>query len=1413
MVATRRGARTGPADEVQTEDASLTLRKKPVRRATASTTAKTAASAPKTRATRATKATKLAEVVEPEQEDGEDELQITEEAPKPVTTRATRAKKAETVAPESSRQTRTTKPAPAPLPKRSTRTAAAKPAEEPQETQQAPVAGTKPTLVAKPARQTRAKTPAAQSPLSPKKITQVSRVRTRGTNSTEEEKVKPATRTRAATTARQPRTTRKRAVSDENAEVADQRPADVEEVEDAIVEIPSLPPKVISPRKSSPQKEMADENTDHMSSGEKTPSETPGMSFEQPKDYSEDRKDAADLEGTDRENETADNSASDDELCGPKTPMRRVQRAQLQPLRSTPKTAGSNYLDVPLHTPPRRIGANGPTGATPQTQKPFNQPAAPESAIRPMTVARADNRSFVFRKLEDGLTAIPEANAPKPMLEEHEEEHVGEHDEEHDEEHGEEHEAEVNVEVEEQEGAATPILEKEHHSASEESEAEDGGFSQMEENGAHMEQSDPDPDETIVVDGIEEGGHSDVDMEDSPTVQPPVSSYEVEESMVDVDSSVMEPPTPGYELNDDTMDMDPPVASYELDLDGSVIIHSRGGSSDAEEDSEDDEVDENDFTEFGLKTPRPQTIPWQNIREDTTIPVDFDLHFADVRTPARTGNGFILDNTASFSGMQLDNTFDFSTLERPIEGGQARDPTMNLNDFIDMGALAEPTLQSGAFADVMQDVGSKEQRDGSILDASEVTNDTVIVTRDESPMASPTAPSYEHEQASHSPVTASTPNVEMFQDSPIQTSTPRMETAALTTTPSQHSADVLEEVDEELVPHYALPTLSSRRKSLPALGSQTPVHMGSRPITSDGQSIARIARPSTAMSRRPSVAESSNAATKVRSGSARSRSSTREMSGMANLDTESPLAAKTPAVATQERFPRRAPKDSYNEQPEMQSIGAPSRFQTPDRSHIRKFTGETSQANTVAVPFRFRTPTSTKAKRPATVQRLASQAHAGASVPSPTAAPVATPQERYPRRSERQKLNEHASTVAAPSRFHTPIQGKPKRPATAQKVASQSASQDETPERFKAKVVSKAATPQTVTPEARFPRLPSKRAYDEIAGAEAVPLPATPKARFPRLPSKQTYDERATTVIGPSRFRSPAHASPRRPATSQKPVNLRKVALKSSAPGGSHTPIKTPLKAAAMTPSQVPMTPHPGAPLRGVLALVEVFTLDGASASAPFISLLQRLGAKTTKSWSERVTHVIFKDGSPTTLQRVRLNNKEVESTGKGFPIHCVNSRWVSDCDATGSRVDEDDDAYAVDVTEVPRGGGRRRKSMEPSALVNIGGNIVRDRKSSGRQSIGFGSLGRSSMKADSSSDKKPEEDMQFATPAGLAELRDENYFDDDESELATPDYLAAPDKLLQMTAPVNRVRKLDFNKKDEGRKNRRLTSFWEGGE
>ncbi|KAH0006602.1 hypothetical protein KCU78_g12231, partial [Aureobasidium melanogenum] len=162
------------------------------------------------------------------------------------------------------------------------------------------------------------------------------------------------------------------------------------------------------------------------------------------------------------------------------------------------------------------------------------------------------------------------------------------------------------------------------------------------------------------------------------------------------------------------------------------------------------------------------------------------------------------------------------------------------------------------------------------------------------------------------------------------------------------------------------------------------------------------------------------------------------------------------------------------------------------------------------------------------------------------------------------------------------------------------------------------------------------------------------------------------------------------------------------------TPMKTPLKAAGLaTPAVYPMTPHPLQPLKSVTALVEVFTLDGSSASGPFIALLQGLGARTTKTWSDRVTHVIFKDGSPTTLQRVRLNNKDPN----GKKIFCVNSRWVTDCERSGTRIDEQADIYTVDLDEVPRGGRRRRKSMEPAALRNVDGNIVNSNTSSANSS------------------------------------------------------------------------------------------------
>ena len=277
------------------------------------------------------------------------------------------------------------------------------------------------------------------------------------------------------------------------------------------------------------------------------------------------------------------------------------------------------------------------------------------------------------------------------------------------------------------------------------------------------------------------------------------------------------------------------------------------------------------------------------------------------------------------------------------------------------------------------------------------------------------------------------------------------------------------------------------------------------------------------------------------------------------------------------------------------------------------------------------------------------------------------------------------------------------------------------------------------------------------------------------------------------------------------------------------TPMKTPLKAAGLaTPAVYPMTPHPLQPLKSVTALVEVFTLDGSSASGPFIALLQGLGARTTKSWSDRVTHVIFKDGSPTTLQRVRLSNKNPN----GKKVFCVNSRWVTDCERNGTRMDEQADIYTVDLDEVPRGGRRRRKSMEPAALRNVDGNIVHSNTSSanssanrksvsgrqsiigGRQSINLAHANKSLARVSLASSFWGDDSPVKKTPGRKQAARDswdddeemaDAFFDEPTAKFEVPASLGVSSAAMeagQMTAPVDRVRKLRIRDED----NRRLT-------
>lgn len=323
---------------------------------------------------------------------------------------------------------------------------------------------------------------------------------------------------------------------------------------------------------------------------------------------------------------------------------------------------------------------------------------------------------------------------------------------------------------------------------------------------------------------------------------------------------------------------------------------------------------------------------------------------------------------------------------------------------------------------------------------------------------------------------------------------------------------------------------------------------------------------------------------------------------------------------------------------------------------------------------------------------------------------------------------------------------------------------------------------------------------DTPSAFAATPRPRcyTPTFRFarPATPSR-------SPVRSP--IRSPIRSPVKMPATSPAKSTCRSPARRTSpVKVFSRTPMKTPLKPAGTTPAAVMFTPHPKQPLRGVVALVEVFTLDGSDASRSFVASLQRLGAKTTKTWSDRVTHVIFKEGSPATLQKVRLANKDVIERGSGKEIFCVNSRWVTDCDRLGSKIDEHAEEYAVDVSEIPRGGKKRRKSMEPAVLHNLDGNIVPTPGGTAKKTPGRQTDSRLSL-ASTIWGESPIKGGYTPTASATPGLDDE-----DDSWLQTPGQRASEEDQhrLQQTMPVNKVRKFKLPELENAER-RRLTA-WE---
>ncbi|KAK8064752.1 hypothetical protein PG994_007390 [Apiospora phragmitis] len=159
------------------------------------------------------------------------------------------------------------------------------------------------------------------------------------------------------------------------------------------------------------------------------------------------------------------------------------------------------------------------------------------------------------------------------------------------------------------------------------------------------------------------------------------------------------------------------------------------------------------------------------------------------------------------------------------------------------------------------------------------------------------------------------------------------------------------------------------------------------------------------------------------------------------------------------------------------------------------------------------------------------------------------------------------------------------------------------------------------------------------------------------------------------------------------------------------TPSKSDLWSAMGTPARTPRKDLNPALLRGAVCFVDVHTTEGADASAVFVDLLTSMGARCVKNWTWNpsspngnessqskigITHVVFKDGGKRTMEKVRES---------GGVVQCVGVGWVLDCERENEWMDEA--PYYVDTSLVPRGGQRRRKSMEPKALANRNGTLV----------------------------------------------------------------------------------------------------------
>ncbi|OGM43495.1 hypothetical protein ABOM_008063 [Aspergillus bombycis] len=254
------------------------------------------------------------------------------------------------------------------------------------------------------------------------------------------------------------------------------------------------------------------------------------------------------------------------------------------------------------------------------------------------------------------------------------------------------------------------------------------------------------------------------------------------------------------------------------------------------------------------------------------------------------------------------------------------------------------------------------------------------------------------------------------------------------------------------------------------------------------------------------------------------------------------------------------------------------------------------------------------------------------------------------------------------------------------------------------------------------------------------------------------------------------------------------------APSRSPSPAKSPRRRSSI------FQPTPPGALQGAIVYVDVHTTEGEDASGIFVELLQQMGARCVKNWSWNprasvspdeqtetregkvgITHVVYKDGGVRTMEKVR------QAAGL---VKCVGVGWVLDCERENKWLDEAH--YAVDSSIIPRGGAKRRKSMEPRALSNVNGTLVKVDAGSRRSGVGAADFTRTTTSSARDAPSTPKRSKR--SEAGHPGI-DPRYFQTPKTPAftfnmdsvgmspATPFFLSQRSKLVQQTCPPKQLR------------------------